>query len=118
MLADKKSLETMIFQVGSKVFTHKPRANDDSDVEEVEGEGDSLNEITPCQQGIEQCKASTGTGPYEMPVILQTKHWALSVVQVENTEAEDSEIEREVIGKRKKAIRVSSQVPSVLLMTD
>jgi hypothetical protein len=109
--ADKISLETMIFQVGSEVVTHKPVANVDSDVEdEPEGENDSLYERTPRQQDVKRGKANTSEGPYETPAILRTKPWAPSVVEAGDTEAEDSEIERVVItpAKGKKAMRVSS----------
>lgn len=108
MPADKISLETMIFQVGSEVVTHKPGANVDSDVEdEPEGESDKLNEITPRQQHVKRGKANTREGSYETPVILRTKPWAPSV-EVDDTEAEDSEIERIVVIKGKKAEKVSS----------
>ena len=102
-------LETMIFQVGSKVVTHKPGDDGDSDVEEVEGENFSLNK-TPHQQGVKKSKPASNTseGPYETPVILRKKPWALPVVQVDDTEVEDSEIERVVKTKRKKATRVSA----------
>jgi len=108
--ADKFSLETMIFQVGSEVLTHKPGAGGDTDVEEVEGEND-LNEKTPRQKKVKQSKAGDSEEPYETPVILRTKPWAPSVAQVDDTEAdsEDSEIERLVTTKRKKTTRVSSE---------
>lgn len=109
-VADKISLETMIFQVGSKIVTHKPAANGNSDVEEVEGENDSLNQRTPRQQNVKQSKANTSEEPlaYETPVILREKPWAPSVVQDNDTDEEDSEIERLVIAMRKKAAKVSS----------
>jgi hypothetical protein len=100
----------MIFQVDSEIFTHKPGANNDSDVEvEVEDE----NEKTPRQKkdGIKQGKPDTSEEPYETPAILRTKRWAPSVAQVDDTEADDSEIEREVIKaimKRRKATVSSS----------
>jgi hypothetical protein len=106
--ADKISLETMIFQVDSEVITRKPGADSDSDVEEVEGENDGLNERTPRQQNIQQNKVNTSEGPYETPVILRTKPWAPSVAQLDDTDAEDSEIERVVVTKRTKVTRVSS----------
>jgi hypothetical protein len=103
--ADKFSLETMIFQVGSEAVTHKPGAEGDSDVEEVEGENDTLYARTPRQQDIKQGKATTGSeGPYETPVVLRTKLWA-PPVQVDDTEAEESEFERV---EKIKAARVSS----------
>jgi hypothetical protein len=91
----------MIYQVGPDVLTHKPGADGDYDVEEVDGK----NERTP-RQNVKQSKADTSEGPYETPVILRTKPWAPSV-QVDDTEVEDSEIEN-VITKSKKAKRVSS----------
>ena len=94
----------MIFQVGPDVVTHKPGADGDSDVEEVDGE----NKRTPRQQNVKQSKADTSEGPYKTPVMLRTKPWAPSV-QVDDTEVEDSEIEKDVIMKRKKATRVSSR---------
>jgi hypothetical protein len=92
----------MIFQEGSEIVTHKPGADSDSDIEV-----DTLNETTPRQQEIEQGKASTGQEPYETPVILRTKRWVPSAVQVDDTEVEDSEIEKVAKWKRKKATRVS-----------
>ena len=98
----------MIFQDGSEVVTHKPGANGDTDVEEVEGENDGFNEKTPRQQKV-KIDANTSEGPYETPVILRTKPWAPLVAEVDDTEADESEIERVVIMKRKKATaRVSS----------
>ena len=95
----------MVFQDGSKVVTHKPGDDSDSDIEV-----DTLNETTPRQQDIKQGKANTGQEPYETPVILRTKCWNPSAVEVNDTELEDSEIEKDV-KKRKKATRprVSSQ---------
>ena len=99
----------MIFQVGSEIVTHKPETDGNSDVEEVEGGNDTL-ERTPRQQYVKQgnLKANTSEGPYETPVILRTNPWAPSVVQVDDTDVEDSEVERVVITKSKKATRVSS----------
>lgn len=95
----------MVFQDGSKVVTHKPGDDSDSDIKV-----DALNETTPRQQDIEQGKANTGQEPYKTPVILRTKRWNPSAVEVNDTELEDSEIEKDV-KKRKKATRprVSSQ---------
>jgi hypothetical protein len=84
----------LIFQVGSEVFTHKPR------VEEDKGENDDIDEKTPRRQDFQQSNANTGEGPYETPVILRTKLWVPPVAN--DTEADDSEIEREAIMKRKK----------------
>ena len=80
----------MIFKVGSEVVAHHPGSVDDSDVEEIKDENASLNERTPCQKNI-QSKANTGEGPYETPVVLQTMPWALSVVQDDDTEADETE---------------------------
>lgn len=89
----------MMFQVGSEVLTRKPGADGNSEFEEDEG---GNNEKTPRQQDVKRGKADTSEGPHETPVILRTKPWAPSVAQVDDTEAEDSEIERVVIAKRKK----------------
>ena len=95
----------MIFKVGSEVVAHHPGSIDDSDVEEIKDENVSLNERTPHQKNV-QNKANTGEGPYETPVVLRTMPWAPSVVQDDDTEADDSETERDVTTK--KATRVSS----------
>jgi hypothetical protein len=92
----------MIFQFGSDIVTHKPQANSNSDVEEIVGENDNLNERTPRQQ---KNKANTYEGPYKTPVILREKPWAPSVVQDGDNEADDSEIERHLIAIKE---RVSS----------
>ena len=99
----KSSLETMIFQAGSEIVTHKPGADDKSDIE-VDGEDN--NERTPRQKNVKQSTTIISEEPYETPVILRTKPWAPSVAQVNDTEAEDSEFERVVITRRKKATRV------------
>jgi hypothetical protein len=69
---------------------------------------------TPRQRDVKQGGPNTGEGPYETPVVLRTKRRAQTVqLEVDDTEAEDSEIEREVrkvIMKRKKATKVSSIV--------
>jgi hypothetical protein len=111
--ADKFSLETMIFQVGSEAVTQKPRAEGDTDVEWVEGENNTLDERTPRQQDVKRRKATTASdrasdseGPYETPVVLRTKLW-VPPVQVDDTEAGESDIETVVI-KKIKATRVSS----------
>jgi hypothetical protein len=107
MPADNISLETMIFQVGSEVVTHKPGAKGDSDVEEVDDKNDTLDARTPRQQDVKRGKATTGSEePYETPVVLRTKLWA-PPAQVDDTEAEDSGFERVDIEKIK-ATRVSS----------
>jgi hypothetical protein len=128
MPVDKMSLETMIFQAGSELATHKPGAKGNSEsgvevLEEVEGKSDSdtLNERTPRQQDNKRGKANTVTseGPYETPVILRTKPWTPSAEQVDDTEADDSETERVVIMKKKKATTVSSNhAVYVLFMID
>lgn len=108
-LANKFSLETLIFQEGSEVLTYRPEA---LDVEVIGGGNDSPNERTPRQrqQNFKQGNADTNEGPYETPVVLRTKPWASSQdYQDDDTEAEDSEIERIVVAKRKKATRVSSR---------
>lgn len=112
-------LETMIFQVGSELATHKPGANGSTSVEipeEAEGESDSntIGERTPRQQDDKRGKANTSEGPYETPVILRTKRWTPSVAQVDDTEADDSETERVVMMKRKKATRVSTTLFMVI----
>jgi len=100
----KSSLETLIFQVGSEIVTHKPGADGNSDIEKVDGEND--NERTPRQRDVRRSTTNIiSEEPYETPVILRTKPWAPSVAQVDDTDAEDSEV---VITKRKKATRVSS----------
>ena len=97
----------MIFQVASEIVTQKPGADGNSDVEKVDGEND--NERTPRQKDVKQSTTNMiSEEPYETPVILRTKPWAPSVAQVDDTDSEDSEIERVVITKRKKATRVSS----------
>jgi hypothetical protein len=99
----------MIFQVGSEAIIHKPAsgAENDSDVEEVDDEDDTSDARTPRQQDVKRGKATTDSeGPYETPVVLRTKLWA-PPVQVDDTEAEDSEFERVDIEKIK-ATRVSS----------
>lgn len=107
--ADKFYLETMVFEVGNEIVTHRPGVNRNFHVEEVE-EVEGENERTPRQQNS---KAATSdgdgpVGPYETPVVLRTKPWAPSVVQ-EDTEADDSEIERIAnVLKMKRAARVSS----------
>jgi len=99
------SLETLILQVGSEVITHKPKASQNTDYEEVEGGGGALNQATPRQQDIQH---RNDEGPYETPVILRTKRFAPSI-QVDDTEAYDSEIDRElIVRKRKKATTVSN----------
>jgi hypothetical protein len=103
------SLETMMFQIGSKVVTRRPGDDNDSDVE-AEGDDEGENKITPRQQNFKQGGVDGNEGPYETPFILRTKPWAPSVQVEKDTEAEDSEIEREVRREKKKATRVSSQV--------
>jgi hypothetical protein len=95
----------MIFQVGSEAVTHKPRAEGDSDVEEVEGEDDTLDTRTPRQQDVKRGKATTGSegSYYETPVVLRTKLWA-PPVQVDDTESEFETVDIEKI----KATKVSS----------
>jgi hypothetical protein len=99
----------MIFQVGSEAVTHKPGAEGDTDVEEVEDENDSLDERTPRQQDGKRGKVTTDSeGPYETPVVLRTKLW-VPPVQVDNdAEAGESEFETVVITKKINATRVSS----------
>ena len=97
--ADKICLETMIYEVGSEVITHKP----ESDVEYVDELKDE-NEKTPRQQ---ESKAAT-EGPYETPVVLRTRPWAPPVAIPDDTEADDSEAERIFIRKRKKPTKASS----------
>lgn len=98
----------MIFQVGSEIFTHKPGANSDRDSNiEVGVEGKNETPATPRQQDVRQGDLA-GPLAYETPVILRTKRRAPSIVEVDDTEAENSEIERKVaIMKRKKAMSVS-----------
>jgi hypothetical protein len=105
-LLTKSSLETLIFQVGSEIVTHRHGADGNSDIEKVDGEND--NERTPRQKNVQQSTTNINEEPYETPVILRTKPWAPSVARVDDTDPEDSEIERVVIPKRKKATRVSS----------
>ena len=93
----------MIFQVGSEIVTHKPGADDKSDIETVDGEND--NERTPRQKNAKQSITNISEELYKTPVILRTKPWAPSVAQVDDTDAEGSEVERVVI-TRKKATRV------------
>jgi hypothetical protein len=97
----------MIFQVGSEAVTHKPGAEGDTDVEWVEGANDTLDERTPHQQDVKRRKATSDSeGPYETPVVLRTKLW-VPPVQVDDTEAGESDFETVVI-KKIKATRVSS----------
>jgi hypothetical protein len=56
---------------------------------------------------VEEVKANTSKVPYETPVILRTKPWAPSEVQ-DDTDVEDSEIERLVSKFQKKVTKVSS----------
>jgi hypothetical protein len=95
----------LIFQVGSEVFTHKPRADGGSGVGEDEGENydTSIDEKTPRRRDFQHSNANTNEGPYETPVILRTKPWVPPVA--DDTEADDSEIERDAIMKRKKGKR-------------
>jgi hypothetical protein len=109
-LLTKSSLETMIFEVGSEIVTHKPgadhhhhAADGNSDIEEVDGGND--NERTSHQKNVKHGATNVSEEPYKTPVILRTKPWAPSVAQVDDTDAENSEIERVVITK---ATRVSS----------
>ena len=113
-LLTKSSLETVIFQVGSEIVTHKPGADGNSHIEDVDDEND--NERTPRQKYVKQSIISEK--PYETPLILQTKPWAPSVAQVDDTDAEDSdsEIERVVITKRTKVTRVSSGVQETMMI--
>jgi hypothetical protein len=93
----------LIFQVGSEVFTHKPSVDGGSGVEvleEDEGETGDIDEETPRRRDFQQSNANTSEGPYETPVILRTKLWVPPVA--DDTEADDSEIERDAIMKRKK----------------
>ena len=93
----------MIFQSGSEVVTYKPGANGDTDVEDLEIEGeDYAIRTTP---HVRQGKADISEGPYETPVILRTKRRALPV-QVDDTDS-GSEI---IIRKRKKGTGVSTLV--------
>jgi hypothetical protein len=115
MPVDRMSLETMILQVGSELTTHRPGAKGNSGVEvleEIEAKSDSdtdtMNERTPRQQDNKRGKANTSEGPYETPVILRAMPRALLAAQADDTEADDSETERLVMIKRKKATRVSS----------
>jgi hypothetical protein len=95
----------MIYRDGSKLVTRKPGADENSHVEEVEGENDNSNERTPRQRNIKKKMADTGDsleGPYETPVVLRTKPWAPSVVP--DDDSDDSEIERMVRKLRKKKV--------------
>jgi len=93
----------MIFQAGSEIVTHKPGVDDKS---YIEVDGEDNNERTPRQKNDKQTTTIISEEPYETPVILRTKPWAPSVAQVDDTDAEDSEFERVVITRRKKATRV------------
>ena len=83
-LLTKSSLETLIFQAGSEIVTHKPGADGNSHIEEVDDEND--NERTPRQKNVKQSIISEK--PYETPLILRTKPWAPSVAQVDDTDAD------------------------------
>jgi hypothetical protein len=105
----------MIYHDGSKVVALKPGADDNSFVEEVrvEDEDDNLDERTPRQRNVKKHMADTShdddpEGPYKTPVVLRTKPWAPSVMP-DDTEADDSEIERIVSKLRKRKVtKVSS----------
>ena len=90
----------MIFEDGSEVVTRRPGADGDTDVEEVEGENDTLNERTPRQQNIKRGNSDTREIPYVTLVVLRTHPWAPPVVEEDNAEANDSEIEMVVLKKR------------------
>jgi hypothetical protein len=102
----------MVFEVGNEIVTRRPGVDGNFHVEEVQ-EVEGENERTPRQQNVKKSKADTSdgegpVGPYETPVVLRTKPWTPSVVQ-DDTEADDSEIERmAIILKRKRAARLSS----------
>jgi hypothetical protein len=95
------------------VVTLKPEADGNSFVDEIKDEDDNLDERTPPQRNVKtRSMANTSNnpeGPYETPNILRTRPWASSVIP-DDTEAEDSEMER-IISKMRanRVMKVSSR---------
>ena len=100
----------MIFECGSELITHKPLVSSSSDIGETEDDNKGSDERTPHQRTARHQQDDPSEAPYKTPIILRTKPWVPSVVPPDDTEEDNSEIERVHVMNRRKP-RVSYGKP-------